>query len=175
MTAIDNTPVNKNFLSPLNFVFSIKRSPNLNFFVQKVNLPSIRLPDLEVPNPFIPIPHPGTRLQYGDLTVTFKVDEDFQNYLEIHNWIRGIGKPDNFSEYANLAKVKEYTGGGIHSELSLMVLNSTKAPNYEFTFRNAYPINLSDLYFDTTYQDVEYMTASVTFHYIMFDITKISA
>jgi hypothetical protein len=173
MSALDNTPVNKNFLSPLNFKFAIKRSPHLNFFVQKVNLPSIRLPDFETPNPFIPIPQFGTRLQYQDLSVTFKIDEDFQNYLEIHNWIRALGKPDNYDEYAEIAKIPEYTGEGIHSDLSLVVLNSAKAPNYEFTFRNAFPIYLSDLVFDSTYSDVDFITGTVTFRYIIFDIAQV--
>lgn len=173
MTAIENTPTNKNFLSPLNFRFSIKRSPHLNFFVQKVNLPSITLPNFDTPNPFIPIPEPGTALRYGDISVTFKVDEDLMNYLEMHHWIRGIGKPDNFGEYKHLSVNPEWTGEGIRSELSLVLLDSAKRPNYEFTFRSAFPTYLSELNFDTTYQDVEFLTATTTFRYLMFDINKI--
>lgn len=174
MTAIDNTPENKNFLSPLNFRFSIKRSPHLNFFVQKVNLPSITLPQTEIPNPFISIPEPGTMLRYGDISVTFKVDEDLMNYLEIHHWIRGIGKPDNFNEYKTLSDRPEISGEGIKSELSLMLLDSAKRPNYEFTFRSAFPTYISELNFDTTYQDVEFLAATATFKYLMFDISKIT-
>lgn len=174
MTAIDNTPTNKNFLSPLNFRFSIKRSPHLNFFVQKVNLPSIRLPNFEVYNPMIPIPEPGTTLSYGDLTVSFKVDEDLMNYLEIHHWIRGLGKPDNFGEYTSLSNNPVYTGDGITSELSLMVLDSAKRPNYEFKFRDAFPVFISDLDFDSTMNDVDFLTATTTFRYLMFDIEKIT-
>lgn len=174
MTAIQNTPTNKNFLSPLNFRFSIKRSPHLNWFVQKVNLPSITLPHFEVSNPFIPIPEPGTLLRYGDLSVTFKVDEDLMNYLEIHHWIRGLGKPDNFGEYKTIAKNATYTGEGIVSELSLMMLDSAKRPNFEIVFRDAFPIYLSELNFDTTYQDVEFITATTTFRYLMFDISEVT-
>jgi hypothetical protein len=41
MSSIDNTPENKNFLSPLNFRFQIKKAPHVNFFVQSVNIPAI--------------------------------------------------------------------------------------------------------------------------------------
>ena len=52
MSAINNTPENKNFLSPLNFRFQIKKAPNVNFFIQKVNIPQIELPQVDTPNPF---------------------------------------------------------------------------------------------------------------------------
>ena len=41
MTAIDKTPTNKNFLSPLNFQFQLKRAPYLNFFIQSINIPGV--------------------------------------------------------------------------------------------------------------------------------------
>lgn len=174
MSALDNTPQNKNFLSPLNFKFSIKRAPNLNFFIQKANIPSIRLPSLEIPTMFNPIPVPYTHMDYGDFDITFKVDEDFQNYLEIHNWIRALGFPEEFEERRAISKNPEYTGAGLYSDLSLIILNSLKNPNYEFTFRNAFPTDLSSIDFDTSSEDVDYVTASVTFKYMLFDITKLA-
>ena len=87
MSAVTNTPENKNFLSPINFRFQIKRSPHLNFFIQRVNLPAIRLPHVTYPNPVQNIPYFGEHMEYADLVIEFKVDEDLQNYLELHNWI----------------------------------------------------------------------------------------
>ena len=63
MTAIDNTPENRNFLSPLNFKFSIKKSPNMNFFLQKVNLPSITQDVIVIPTNFNPLYNSSTTLQ----------------------------------------------------------------------------------------------------------------
>ena len=173
MTAIDNTPENRNFLSPLNFKFSIKKSPNMNFFLQKVNLPSITQDVIVIPTNFNPLYNSGTTLQYGDLNVTFKVDEDLTNYFEIHNWMRFGSLVENFDDYSKLAKVPDYTGEGMTSELSLIVLNSAKKPNYEFTFQDGFPIYLSELDFDSTMDDVDYMTATATFKYTLFEINKI--
>ena len=83
MTAVDDTPSNRNFLSPLNFQFSIKKAPNVNFFLQKVNIPALSLPTIDIPTQFVPIPTSFTRVEYGEFNITFKVDEDLQNYLEI--------------------------------------------------------------------------------------------
>jgi hypothetical protein len=174
MSAVNNTPQNKNFLSPLNFKFSIKRAPNLNFFIQKANIPSIRIPSFEIPTIFNPIPTPYTHMEYGDFDITFKVDEDFQNYLEIHNWIRALGFPEQFEERTAISKNPDYSGEGLYSDLSLIILNSAKKPNYEFTFRSAFPTDLSSVEFDTSDDDVDYVTASASFKYMLFDIVKIT-
>ena len=173
MTALENTPTNPNFLSPLNFKFSIKRAPHINFFVQKINLPAISLPTIETPNPFVKIPQPGEHLDYADLTLSFRVDENLQNYLEIHNWIRALGKPKDFSEYKALAQNPNYTGDGLRSDLTLMILSSAKNPNYEIVFTDAYPYDISELSFDTTKSDVEFIEATATFKYILFEIKNV--
>lgn len=173
MSALDNNPKSLNFLSPLNFNFRLKRAPNLNFFIQKVNLPAISFPSAAETNPFVNIPIAGDHLQYGDLSVTFKVDEDLNNYLEMHNWIRALTFPDNFDEYKAISKNPEYTGTGLTSDITLIIANSVKIPNYEVNFRNAYPTSLSALSFQTTDSTVEFITATVTFKYTMYDIVKI--
>ena len=95
MTAVDNTPANKNFLSPLNFRFQIKKAPNVNFFVQKVNIPEIAVRAPDVMNPFVKIPYPGDHLEYGIFNISFKVDEDLQNYLEIHMSLRAFANQED--------------------------------------------------------------------------------
>jgi len=172
-TAIDNTPFNKNFLSPLNFQFQIKRSPYVNFFIQKVNLPSIVIDFPILPTPFTNIPVAGEHIKFGDLEITYKVDEELQNWFEIHNWLRGLGFPDNFKEYTNIAVNSVTTGNGLFSDITLLISDSAKNPNYAVTFRDAFPISLSDLKFETTDTDVNYITASASFRYMLYDVQKI--
>jgi len=173
MTAIDNTPYNKNFLSPLNFVFQIKRAPHVNFFIQEVNLPSLSIQFPIQQNPFVNIPLSGEHIDFGSLKVSFKVDEDLQNWFEVHNWIRELGFPDNFSEYSNLSTATPTSGAGITSDISLVILNQIKNPTFEVTFRNAFPVSLSDLNFKSTDTDVNYITASAEFKYILYDVVKL--
>lgn len=173
MAAIDINPLSINFLSPLNFNMKIKRSSTLNFFIQKVNLPSISLQSVMETNQFVNIPIGGDHLQYGDLDITFKVDENLNNYRAIHNWIRGIAFPDNYDEYAALKIQQPTSGEGLVSDIILTIANSAKVSNYEVTFRDAFPIYLGELQFDTTRDSVDYITASATFKYIMYDIAEV--
>lgn len=173
MTAIDNTPYNKNFLSPLNFVFQIKRAPHLNFFIQEVNLPSISVNFPNQQNPFVHIPISGDHVDFGTLKVSFKVDEDMQNWFEVHNWIRSLGFPFEFEEYKKLSSAPAASGAGLTSDISLVILNQTKNPHMEVNFRNAFPISLSDLNFKVTDTDVNYITATAEFKYILYDVVKL--
>jgi hypothetical protein len=173
MTAIDNTPSNKNFLNPLNFAFRIKRAPHVNFFTQELNIPGISLVNTIQPNPFTNVPRPGDHMNYENFSLKFKVDEAFENYFEIHNWIRALGKPDNYGEYANIASKSEYSGEGVYSDLSVIVLNAVKLPIFEVEFINAFPVALSELNFTSTDESVEYISASATFKYTLFNIKKI--
>jgi hypothetical protein len=172
MTAIDNTPENKNFLSPLNFKFILKRSPHVNFFLQKVNLPEISLKSSVQPNPFANINLPGDHLEYGLLNVTFKVDEDLQNYLEIHNWLKALGKPEDFEGRRAIRQKPLESGEGEQSDLTLMILTSSKHANYEVVFADAMPITLGGMEVNTVDTDVNYITASATFKYDYYDIVK---
>ena len=173
MTAIDNTPYNKNFLSPLNFNFYLKRAPHVNFFVQSVNLPGFGFTSPIQTDPFTNIPQPGDRLRFEDLEVTFKVDEELQNYLEIANWLRGLGFPESFTEYAQLKAAIPGSGAETTSDITLLISNAIKVPKYEVQFRNAFPINLSRLNFQTTDETVNYISATATFKYILYDIKQI--
>jgi hypothetical protein len=171
MTAINDTPKNINFLSPLNFKFVLKRSPTVNFFIQKVNIPSLTLPSVPIGSPLITVPYPGEHLQYDDLIVSFKIDEDLQNYLEIHNWIRSLGKLD-YHEYATLNKNASYSGNSIRSDIDVEILNSYRESNYKITYKDAFPTSLSGLDFDTTSDSVDYISATATFKFVMYDISK---
>ena len=85
------TPIeNRNFLSPVGFKFGLKRSPAVAFFCNEANIPSIDLGIAEQPSYLKNIPVPGDKIQFGDLSLRFLVDEDLKNYMEIQNWIRGL-------------------------------------------------------------------------------------
>lgn len=173
MSALLDNPTNKNFLSPLGFKFLIKRAPNVNFFIQKVNIPNILLPETYHNNPFVKIPYAGDHMQYGSLRISFKVDEDLNNYLEIHNWIRGLGFPQSFEEYKKINEQNVMEGKGLRSDISLIILNSTMNPNHEIIFIDAFPISLSELIFNTTEPTVNYLEATAEFKYIRFDISSV--
>ena len=41
------------------------------------------------------LPIPGDKMEFEDLNVRFLVDENLENYMEIQNWMRGLGFPES--------------------------------------------------------------------------------
>lgn len=171
MTALDKTPDNQNFLNPLNFQFSIKRAPHVNFFIQKVSIPSIALATINQPTMFMPIPRSG-KIAYGDFKITFKVDEDLQNYLEIFLWMEHLGFPQNFDQYKEIASQDLVTGNGVTSDITLLVQDALRNPNYDFTMQDAYPVDLEMDEFTSTNPTINYVTATAVFRYLVMKIEK---
>jgi len=167
---LDTQPLSPNFLSPLNFQFSIKKCPSINFFAQRVNVPSLILNPAMYENPFTVIPHAGDHINFEQLLVTFKVDEKLQNYLEIYNWIRQLGFPEDWNEYKEIKDQPKASGTGIKSDLSILILNSAKNPIFECLIIDAFPIALSQMIFESTAPDVAFITCEATFQYTNFRI-----
>ena len=174
MSATENTPSNKNFLSPLGFKFFVKKLPNVNFFAQKANIPGISIGATpEQANPFVAIPYQGDHAQFNELEVTFRVDENLQNFLEIQNWIRALTFPEEFEQFAALFKAKPGSGDGLKSDASLVITTNGKNPNFECLFQDIFPISISDLVFDTTDESVNYLDATVQFRYTLYKISAL--
>lgn len=148
------------------------------FFTQEIPIPGLSLPIMEQPTPFLDIPRPAQKLDWEPLTLTFKVDEDFANYLEIFNWIIGMGFPDNFDQYKKLVgptgrqtPVPGYDG--VFSDGTLTVLDSDNNPNIEVKFIEMFPTSLSRLDLNNTVNDTERVDCTVTFQYQRFFIDRI--
>jgi hypothetical protein len=172
-----NTQVqNRNFLSPIGFKFVLNKAPKVAFFSNTANIPEISLGITEQPNYLRNIPVPGEKMDFEDFTLRFLVDENLENYMEIQNWLRGIGFPEslkeiyNFQNEVNAINNKLNKLDNIYSDGTLEVLNSNNNTNFKVIFKDMFPFSLSSLSFDATDEDVEYFTADVSFKYSMYNI-----
>ena len=56
---------------------------------------------------------------------------------------------------------------------TLNVLSSSQTANFKVKFLDMFPVSLSDLDFDATDSDIDYLTANVTFKYTIYNITDL--
>ena len=190
MAALTTQPTNPQFLSPLGFDFRIRKLPNVNYFVQSVNLPGVQLGEANLPTPFINVPIPGDHMAFGDLVLAFRVDENMENYVEIFNWIQYLGFPESFNQSKQLygqeglkgltgpqdvQRTGRSLGEGSTSDATLTVLNSASNPNMSINFEDAFPTSLTDLQFNASATDVEFIEASATFKFRIFKIFTIAS
>ena len=165
---------NRNYLSPGGFKFLLDRSPKTSFLCKTAVIPEISIGVIERPTPFVSVPSEGN-IQYGTFSIEFLVDENLENYLEIHNWIRGMGIPEDFDERKDFND--KYSISGLTSnfeiittDATLEVLNNNLNPAFDIVFKNLFPISLGSLPFDVSVGDIEPLTATCTFRYLAYEI-----
>ena len=171
---------NRNFLSPAGFKFTLKRSPKVAFFSNEANIPDLNLGVAVQTSYLKDIDLPGDKIVFGDLNLRFLVDENLENYMEIQNWIRGLGYPENLQQFTDLQNQGIIQGNyvqdrqNIYSDGTLQVLTSSSIPNFQVVFKDLFPYSLGTLTFDATQTDIQYFTADVGFKYTMYNITDLS-
>ena len=134
------------------------------------------------------IPIPGEKVTYQDLAISFLIDENLNNYKEIHDWLLGLGAPQNHSQFSTLRDTgtDRFPGqttnspnnntvpdGGTYSDATLTVLNSKNIAKVEIRFHNIFPTSLGSLSYDVQASDVNYLQASVDFSYMYYEIVQL--
>ena len=170
---------NRNFLSPTGFEFQVNRAPKVSYFGYAINIPSLSFGSATQTTYLKDIPIPGDKIDFEDLSLQFMVDENLENYMEIQNWIRGIGFPESLKQIYDFQKEdtdleQPYRSQlNLYSDGTLTVLDSQNNPKFKIVFENLFPVALSTLEFDAKQTDLQYFTASVTFKYTIYNIREI--
>ena len=186
---LNRQPTKLDYTSPTQFRFLINQLPKVQYFTVSANVPGITLGDATYATPLKDIPLPGEKLTYDDLNITFIVDENLENYIEIHNWLASLGFPKNREQFkthrsatSNLPKATVGTSGDIgdvkpitsdspmFSDSVLTVLSNKNNPVVECRFEDCFPTSLCSLDYSQNQTDVEYLTAEVTFKYKIYEI-----
>ena len=182
------------FASPTQFRFQIQKLPEVQFFCQTINIPGISVGNLLQPTPLNQIAIAGSDLSYEDLTVSFLIDEQYRNYREVHDWLKGLAFPENHTQFQNLLSegsdrmprsqsrgVQTESGktypatpdAAIYSDATLSILTSKNNPQLEVRFRDVFPKSISSVQLTTQDTEVNYLVADVTFGYKYYEFATI--
>lgn len=175
---------NRNFLMPTGWHFGVVRAPKVSFFGTRINVPAIDLGVAVQPNYLNDIPRAGDKMQFGDLTLEFLVDEGLENYMEIQKWMRGLGFPESLDEiykWQEQTETYDYPSSNyqregelnLYSDGTLTIYNSAQQPSFKIVFENLFPVNLTLLQFDAQVTDETAISASVTFKYTIYNIRDV--
>ena len=186
---LNRQPTALDYSSPTQFRFLINQLPKVQYFTTEANIPGITLSDVELGSPLKNIPMLGDKLTYEDLGISFIVDENLENYIEMHNWLTSIGFPKDrkqFSEFrSTTSNMSTSTRGeskdigdvrattpeiSMTSDAVMTILTNKNNPVVECRFRDIFPTSLSSLDYSQNQTDVEYLTATVNFKYTIYEI-----
>ena len=187
-------PSKMDYASPVQFRFKIAKLPQVEFFIQTVNLPGISIAEATVPTPLYDYPVPGDEINFQSLDISFLVDENLNNYKELHDWLSGLGFGKNHQQFADMRATgtDRFPGtvastaasgtatpgpipeGSTYSDATLSILNSKNIVKTEVRFQNVFPTSIGSLSYDVQASDIDYLKAQASFSYINYDIVQIS-
>lgn len=170
---------NRNFLSPTAFRFNVERAPKIAFYGNRINIPGLTFENATQTNYLTDIPLVGTKLGFNDLSVRFYIDEGLENYVEIQNWLRGIGYPESLREIYIWRKGDGSRGDipksemNLYSDGTLTILDNQNNPKFKVKFQDLFPVSLQNIEFDATVSDLQFLQAEVQFKYSIYTIEDI--
>ena len=187
---LSRQPTELDYADPSKFLFKCNKLPKVEFFTTQVNLPGVNLGDVVIPTPFKELPVQGHTLTFENLQLQFMVDEKLENYIELHQWLVGIGFPKSRSQFSSFRTRNANAFPGdpvvntgsattdsnavgvqqIYSDATLTITSSKNNPTVEVRFSDIYPVSLSALQFDQQVGDTTYLTATVDFSYTLYEI-----
>ena len=186
---LNRQPTALDYSSPTQFRFLINQLPKVQYFTTEANIPGITLGEGTFNTPLKDLAILGDKLTYDDLTISFIVDENLENYIEMHTWLTSIGFPKDrkqFSEFrSTTSNVATTTRGeskdigdvrattpelAMTSDAVMTILTNKNNPVVECRFADVFPTSLSGLSYSQNQTDVEYLTASVDFKYTIYEI-----
>ena len=191
-TTFSRQPTKLDYSSPTQFRFLINQLPKVEYFTTEANIPGITLSEGQYNTPLKNIPILGDKIEYEDLSITFIVDENLENYIEMHTWLTGIGFPKDrkqFSEFRGVTSNMSVKTRGesndigdvrastpelaMTSDCVMTILTNKNNPVVECRFRDVFPTSLSGLIYSQNQTDVEYLTATVNFKYTIYEIVTL--
>lgn len=168
--ALNRQPDNDNLLQTTGFRFVMTKAPEVIYFCQSVQIPSISISTTDVfsKHPTLHLADP--KLSYEPLALTFLVNEDMGNWLEIYNWMKSVTIHDEKLEPKFLSEKQvdsEKPGDPSNYQIdgTLVILNSNSKPQVSVTFKDLWPSTLGEIDLNATDGNASQVTSTVTFQY----------
>jgi hypothetical protein len=137
--------------------------------LQRCNIPSLVLPKVTSPTPFVNLAEPGDKITFGDFNTTFKVDENFKAYLDIFNWMVQLGYPKSYDDYKS-GMIINNERKNLLTDATLTLYTNSMNPNLSIEYKNIWPTFLTEVNLETVTQGIEYVEGQASFAYDYFDI-----
>ena len=180
-----NLPDNLSYLAPTQFELLVKKLPNTKYFATGVNVPSVSVAEtISTTRLGASVKLPGDKITFGELTISFIVDENMENWTELYTWMSQITSstdPEKFRTLvgANRRANQPYDGSGdydaLYSDMTIVITTAANNPNRYVRIQGAFPSSLGEITMDTTVAGgITYVTCTASFQFTTFEIASTS-
>jgi hypothetical protein len=165
-------------LSRQNYQFIMEKFRDLPFSIVAVNLPDVSLGSLQLPSPRLMFKEFGTSISYSDLSITYQLDEELTNYIEMFNWLHSfkglqiLSDEDQVATETALNYDPNNSTTSLKTDATLYVLSNKKNPKVAFQFKDCFPVSLSGVAF-TTKDGANIVTCDLTLKFNNFTVKAV--
>jgi hypothetical protein len=159
-----------------NYLFQLVKFPEISFFLNEVALPGISIGKIIHPTQIHDFPIPGETMEFDDLSMTFNVDSNLDNYNVVHSWIVGMGFPEDSAQYTqilkranNITSISELAKG--YTDGTLIIFGNDGHPKIQVLFKDCFPTNISSIQFNSQNTDSVPLQCTATFTYSSYSFT----
>ena len=167
--------------------------PITEWFVVRANIPSVTLGVADQYTPFVQVQVSGDHITYGDFNITFIVDENLKNYMEMYNWMKNIGFPFSHEQFNKLERpdYQDRSGGqtynakkdtyskandrDLYTDIILQIMTAKNNLVAQCVVYEAFPISIGAIEYSQQETDMTYATCEVGFAYTWFDVKPTSS
>lgn len=163
---------NYSSLAPTGFRLTISREfyPHLQYFVQQIQHPAMEVQAVEISYKRLTnMGVTGNAVVNGTVTMDVLMDENMESYKEIYDWMLRMSNEKHIPSSSRFNSSGESTPTS-YCDIVLSILTSANNPNKEIRYRNAFPVSLGDVQFNTT-SSGEYIVFPVTFKFDYFEFS----
>jgi len=154
-----------NELRSNSYTFTFDKIPNVAYYTTDVPIPAVNLGQPIINSRTIDFNVPGDKLDFDPITITFNVNENLENYLELYNWMLELGHP-------NRSQVDRPEDKSATSDAIVTILNNQKNPIFNIILKDCFPISLGELAMTTA--AAEPIPCTATISYSWFEIISLT-
>jgi len=177
------TDINKSILNRNNFRLLIDKVPTVEYYVRTVNIPGVQFGEtVQSAGVGLDAFFPGDKASFDTLEVSFLVDEDLENFVEMYNWIDSIvplSDPKLYGTYTDTAVTRTNVLASIdndrnqYSDITLVINTNKNLPNRYIRFHDAFPTSLGSIELESG-ADAEPAVVNVSFRFSYYEIKTTS-
>ena len=161
------------------FRVKIHKIPELQFWVKECTLPNVTLSHPEIATPFKRLHAVSDTIEYGDLDVSFLVDEKMNNYEALLEWAQLVSFDENYdqvNQWRNKWFNPSTTGDSdelLVSDITVQVIGSNDKVIRSFDLTKAIITSLGAITMNDDATETQYMTVSATFKICGFRMSEV--
>ena len=173
------TDINRSILNRNNFKLLIDKVPTVEYYVRTVNIPGVQFGEtVQSAGVGLDAFFPGDKATFDTLEVSFLVDEDLGNFIEIYNWIDSIvplSDPALYGSFTETAKSNTNRLQSVsddlnqYSDITLVINTNKNIPNRYIRFHDCFPTALGSIELESG-ADAEPALVNVSFRFSYYDI-----